>query len=237
MKSLLIILLLCFAAERKNPREECGERYEDAYKFYKRHYRKISNVIEEENGDQGMVMAVGFPELIRYSMWKDMLETKANELLYVKNGKPYTFFSIGRFQIKPSFIEKIEKYIKTDTVLLDSFAHIITYEKEGIKAIRAERIDRLKDYTWQIRYIATLIKIVDHRFYTSDMTPKQRVEFYSSAYNHDFLCDSTEIVQWAKRKYFPYGAKHDSPFAYSEVAWFFLKNDYPELKKKKFFWW
>ena len=49
--------------------------------------------------------AIFFPELIRYSFIRDLLETTALEYLYIENGKNYADFSIGRMQMKPSFIE------------------------------------------------------------------------------------------------------------------------------------
>lgn len=56
-------------------------------------------------------LAIVSPELIRWTAFKDFFETTALELLYVKKGKTYADFSIGHFQIKPSFVEQLEAYV------------------------------------------------------------------------------------------------------------------------------
>ena len=54
-------------------------------------------------------VAVVFPELVRYSALRDYMETAAVKALYLQKGVKGADFSIGRFQMKPSFAEDIER--------------------------------------------------------------------------------------------------------------------------------
>jgi len=55
------------------------------------------------------VLSIVFPELIRFNAIQDKIETFALQSLYVKYGKDYANFSVGPFQVKPSFAESLEK--------------------------------------------------------------------------------------------------------------------------------
>ncbi len=59
-------------------------------------------------------ISIVLPELIRWNALQDIMETTALELLYVEKGKDGADFSIGYFQMKPSFIENLENYVLTN---------------------------------------------------------------------------------------------------------------------------
>ena len=52
--------------------------------------------------------AIVFPELIRYNGVFNALEVESLKYLYVSEGKHYANFSVGYFQMKPSFAEMVE---------------------------------------------------------------------------------------------------------------------------------
>jgi hypothetical protein len=233
LKFCIFLFFLVVPLKSTTPEQQFGNRYKEAFVFYKHNKNRIKQIVEQEQGDKRMVLSVGFPELIRYSMWKDYFETKANEIRYIKNEPASNLFSIGRFQIKPTFIEKIEHYLLQEPTLAISYNHLYNYPKAlTASAIREERIRRLKSWQWQLRYITAFTKIVEHRFNLSNMTADEKIGFLSSAYNHDFLCDSLEIDRWIKIKSFPYGMRYGNPFSYAEVAVFFYQNDYSRLYKE-----
>ena len=59
-----------------------------------------------------MAIAVVFPELIRYSALRDKIEITLLKSLYIYKGDDYADFSIGQFQMKPSFAELIHKNVQ-----------------------------------------------------------------------------------------------------------------------------
>lgn len=221
---------------QENPEEYFEEDYQNAVRFYQKKYDQLHDIIAANNADEKVVLSIAFPELIRYSIWKDLLETKANELLYVRKGTPTSNFSIGRFQLKPSFAEKLEQYIRQDSMLSQRFQNIYHYDISSVRKRRRERLERLKSYKWQIRYLAVFTQIVRHKFGLGEkLSTSHEIRFMSSALNHDFMCDSVEVVKWISVKSFPYGMNHDNPFTYSEVARFFYKNDYESVKDHSWF--
>jgi hypothetical protein len=234
--SILVVLLFSSSrSSQTNPKSYFDDEYADAIKFYNRKYNRIHKIISEYGGNEPLVMSIGFPELIRYSMWQDMIETKANEILYVKKGKPASNFSIGRFQIKPTFVEKLEDYINADSLLLQKLGYIVSFDNQEYWEQRKERLERLKSYKWQLKYIIAFCQVVESRFnFDKNASLSARIKFYSSAYNHDFLCDSIEIVNWIDKKSFPYGMKYNNPYSYAKVAVYFYRNDYEQIAQNQF---
>jgi len=59
--------------------------------------------------DAAKMIAIVFPEMLRYNENLEEIETQLLKSLYVRFGNRYADFSIGYFQMKPSFAEKIEE--------------------------------------------------------------------------------------------------------------------------------
>ncbi|HMR44504.1 MAG TPA: hypothetical protein PKC40_11755, partial [Saprospiraceae bacterium] len=74
------------------------------------------------------VMAVVFPEMIRYNLVKDFFETSALELIYANLGSREVDFSIGIFQMKPSFIEKLEDIIIQNPAVFSEYLFVAKYD-------------------------------------------------------------------------------------------------------------
>ena len=56
-----------------------------------------------------MAEAVIWPEILRYSVIRDIIENTLNYSTYIRLGSSGFDFSVGRFQIRPSFAERLEK--------------------------------------------------------------------------------------------------------------------------------
>ena len=91
-----------------NYQKEFGDDWTQAEEFVKEHRAEWKKIFEEFEVDADIAIAIVFPELIRYSRWQDAIETAAVNGLYVAGGKEKANFSIGRFQMKPSFAEEID---------------------------------------------------------------------------------------------------------------------------------
>jgi len=117
-----------------------------------------------------MAQAVVFPELIRYHLLRDLFETESLKLIYVEEGSQIIDFSIGLFQMKPSFVENIENYLQKYPCLTEStnnFSKINDFKTSEIKKIRTQRIERLQQTDWQILYLSAFMSICYHRFVLS----------------------------------------------------------------------
>ncbi len=101
--------------------------------------------------------SVIFPELIRYSKFQDKMETGAVRALYVSQGSGACNFSIGRFQMKPSFAEELEKRWMRSGLARRYSLFFDTKDKENSRKVR---ISRLEKEEWQCIYLAVFLKML-----------------------------------------------------------------------------
>ena len=101
--------------------------------------------------------AVIFPELIRYSLFQDRMETGAVKSLYVTRGTGGCDFSIGRFQMKPSFVEDLEKRWMRSGL---ARKYNLFFDTKDSEIARRIRISRLEKEEWQCIYLAVFLKML-----------------------------------------------------------------------------
>lgn len=136
--------------------------------------------------------SVIFPELIRYSIFQDRMETGAVKSLYVTKGTGGCDFSIGRFQMKPSFAETLEKRWMRSGLARQYNLYFDTKDNETARRIR---ISRLEDEEWQCVYLAVFLKMLyldygsfdkngEHTQNGLDTLPiREQVRLAAAAYN------------------------------------------------------
>lgn len=210
-----------------------GEDYRDALRFLERKQAQFVAVCPQGRAAEGM--AIVFPELVRYSLLRDLLETQALELFYVDEGSHVVDFSIGRFQMKPSFVEQLEAYTRRHPELPLS-APIASYPLESTEKERRQlRLSRLRKLDWQLRYLAAFQAICQQRFpFLDTLTPAERVRFLAAAYNAGFAHSAAYIRQSATKKLFPYGTHYrGEQYSYAEIAVYFSENHLPFSNPKK----
>lgn len=101
--------------------------------------------------------AVIFPELIRYSTLQDKVETGAVRSVYISKGSDGCDFSIGRFQMKPSFVENLEKRWMRSGLAREYNLYFDTKDNEMARKVR---ISRLEKEEWQCIYLAVFLKML-----------------------------------------------------------------------------
>lgn len=166
------------------------------------------------------VISMVAPEAFRYSRFRDFLETGSLELLYVQLGSRDVDFSIGLFQIKPSFVEQLEEVIRTHPAVFSDLAYITAFPSEKARMIRQERLDRLKDAAWQLDYIFAFYRILSDCFsYDTFSSEAEQTAFFASAYNLGFRAGEGEIRDWMAVRAFPYGRRYEGPqWSYASLA-------------------
>lgn len=171
----------------------------------------------ETGQDPDWALAIIAPELLRYNQVRDLAETAALEWAYIRGGSQVADFSIGRFQMKPSFIEAMER---SAHCLPASSAKFFRYGPLSHAAIRRERLDRLKNFDWQLRYAFLYLELA--RVYFGD-----DLRLIATAYNYGFDRPEREIRNWSEVRAFPFGRKYQGEqFAYWEVSsrYLFIKT-------------
>ena len=208
-----------------SPQEYFGDSYNEAVTFLNSKAKEFDRMAVKYGIEQQMAMSIVFPEIIRYNRFRDFAETTVLELTYVDGGRLAADFSIGRFQMKPSFVETLETII-LENESLSQFAHIAQYDNpKDIKLVRAERLKRLKQHQWQMEYLACFIAIGKSRFATIIQTqPNEELLILSSLYNLSIDATYEQLQKTAQNKTFPYGRFSPTNFSYFDVAYYFYTN-------------
>jgi hypothetical protein len=195
-----------------------------AVKLLEKEKFTILNIKNTSATEGDEALAIVFPELLRWNAFNDYLETSAVEVGYINSGSGATNFSIGPFQMKPRFIEQLENYIATHESL-KTFDYVVIKGKSMIES-RRERVYRLKQFDWQLRYAHVFWLVAQHKFECVPFENKQaRVRYYATAYNYGFLRPEKEIEARLNRPIFPFGANYKGEqVAYGDLALEFLNN-------------
>ena len=209
-----------------------GDDYTNALNYLKKNKLEIQSQLNKQAVDKEMIIPVIFPERIRYSIVSDLIETAAVELVYIEYGSDYVDFSIGDFQIKPSFAEMVEMEIVKSADLREKYRNLISYSKTALSDIRKERVQKLKSLEYQMIYIAAFYDMVMLKFNLNEKSKTGKIEFLAAAYNHGFADGESEIEKCIGNKFFPFGAKYGGKqFAYTDIAVDFYLNHYQSVFK------
>jgi len=193
------------------------DRYDQAMIYCEEVQPSFNTIANSYGLDYREVLPIAFPECVRYSSIKDEFEVLSLEYVYTQLGKDGADFSVGHFQMKPSFLEQIENGItqlEGKQILKDRFAYSI----RDVKKQRAERIARLTNDKWQIHYLCAFFTLMEVKYQEEEWTETvDKINFYAAAYNYGFNSKKEEIKNWQTVQAFPYGDGGEKE-AYSTIA-------------------
>lgn len=168
-----------------------------------------------------MAVAAAFPELVRYNELSDLIETTALELLYVQQGSRAVDFSIGHFQMKPSFVEQLEK-LANCPLLTARERQWLQLSHMPKKDARRLRIARLKSPLAQLQYLLVFERIASWQR-TADLAlcaAKERVRRLAVFYNAGLHISSEQMNEYLQMPLFPYGMRYSGQqYCYADIAW------------------
>ena len=161
-----------------------------------------------------IAFAIVAPEAGCYNSLSDYFETAAVKNGYPSNGSPD--YSIGLFQMKPSFAESLENEVVKDSALKAKYGSRLAYGSNDTASKRRERVNRLANTNWQICYLAVFVDVVKKRTSTWDLSDAEsKVRYWSTLYNAGFYLSKARVEQRQGVKQFPRGTKE---FNYSAIA-------------------
>ena len=137
--------------------------------------------------DSRFMQSIIFPELMRYNSLKDGIEAESLRTLYVQFGKEYANFSIGIFQMKPSFAEQVER--KAAALLSPAICQELQleYDTKDKETIRMQRVERLQDEEWQLIYLTAFISLCNELYKNKVFTNElEKLQWYATVYNAGF---------------------------------------------------
>ncbi len=168
-------------------------------------------------------VALVFPELIRYSALRDKIEITLLKSLYIYKGDEYANFSIGRFQMKPSFAEAIHRKVPLlRGRIRNQFMGKIT--DEDIRKYRASIVKELEQPESQFLYLIAFLKICGSVYNLKEMNEKERLKFLATAYNYSFEKSFDEVNKMTDKKFFYTSLIKAESYSYADISAFWYRN-------------
>lgn len=133
--------------------------------------------------DARLAEAVVFPELVRYSCWQDEMEKSAVGNSYVALGTSGPDFSVGHFQMKASWVERLER--RWMQCPLHRTLEIY-FDTSDSRFARKARLSRLSDDSfWQPLYVGLYLRLlyIDYPE-LADLPMSEQVRLCATAYNN-----------------------------------------------------
>ena len=163
--------------------------------------------------------AIVFPELIRYNGVFNALEVESLKYLYVSEGRHYANFSVGYFQMKPSFAEMVESdalQLPVGQWMKSAGWKDVSVDNE---AGRRERVLRLCNTRHQVLYLCLFYKICESKFEGRTFrSPTDRLKFFATCYNAGYHLSEKSILSFQTKNNF-------LQYNYSAISAFYYLNE------------
>jgi len=170
-----------------------------------------------------MAIAVVFPEIVRYSAIRDKIEITLLKALYINLGEDYADFSIGQFQMKPSFAEALYK----KAPLLNGRLRIQFREKTAYnnpRDLRSAIVRDLEDPESQFVYLIAFIKICEAVYDLKGMDENRKIRFLATAYNYSFLESFEDVEKMTGKKFFNTKLVKGDSYSYADISAYWYRN-------------
>ena len=151
------------------------------------HETALPDVVREEwrqtwrvfGVDPAIAESVVWPEMLRYSVVRDFAETAVDFGFYFI-GEKEPDYSIGIFQMRPSFVEALEK-AWMHSGLADEYD--LSFDIADSAYSRGKRIGRMNSYEWQVLYLGVFLRLLYHCYNLQDLPVEDQVRLSATAYN------------------------------------------------------
>lgn len=186
--------------------------------------------------DPMIAEAVVWPEMQRYDRLQDYMETSAVTGSYVSKGSAGFDFSIGRFQMKPSFVEELEKgWMRSGLAR----KYGLWFDTADSADARRVRLSRLKKEEWQVIYAGVFLRLLYSSYGSYDkkgertqdgietLPTEDQVRIAATAYNRGCIWaapgygDCSRILARAGEKHFHYAvvpSRRTKRYCYADLA-------------------
>ncbi|MCR4583890.1 MAG: hypothetical protein K5764_10135 [Prevotella sp.] len=177
-----------------------GRDWTAAEAFVDSHHDEWKQIFDMFEVDSRLAEAIVFPELIRYSMWKDEIELTAVNGLYVSGGTAGANFSVGRFQMRPSFAEEVETAWNRSP-LARQYGFVFNLQQNS--EARRSRIRRLATMEGQCRYLAIFIRLQLLRHaQLRNLAASEQVRALAAIYNGSFTASWSAVLRSQHESHF-----------------------------------
>ncbi len=200
-----------------------GDNWDKAISFEKDNREWMKVITERNHISYPVAVAVIFPELIRYSALREKMEVSLLKTLYINLGDTYADFSVGVFQIKPSFAENLRKQLPRGMSRRDRGSFRDPSSFSDVSDFRKDIVAGLEDPAREMKYLVAFILLCEKKYGISYMDEEEKVRFLATAYNYGIKGDKESILAMEPKKYFNAKLFKTENYCYSDVALFWYK--------------
>ncbi|MGM0464573.1 MAG: hypothetical protein ACQEQW_07930 [Bacteroidota bacterium] len=223
-------LLMCQQADYE---DQFGTDYVYALRFINDNSFQFSSVFPD-TADRQVASAIIFPELIRYNALRDLIETATLKTLYVQYGSTYANFSVGPFQMKPAFAEKIEREWRRrgGTAYKWSWLSDTLQNNE----YRYRRLERLGSLDGQIIYLYMFYQLMEDRFTCFHFeSTEDKIRIYAAAYNGGMDLSTGRLRELSDTRQFHTGLfswNAANLYNYADIAVYYFRQSCSDRRVK-----
>lgn len=233
MKLKLILIAVLFVGfttpVTTNYKKDFGNDYTHAVQWLKLNSTGFEKAAEAFNIPARNLKAIVFPELIRYNTVYDAIEINTLRYLYVSEGKEYADFSVGNFQMKPSFAEMVEQdanqYLDAGFLQRSGFDKLKDLADNEVT--RRARITRITSTQQQLIYLCAFYKICDVKFADKSFaSANEKIKFYATCYNTGYRRSYEDILAVQEKKYFHTGKFFTTAnYNYADISNYYYEQE------------
>jgi len=213
-------------SQSPNYSEIFGDDWKKALLFETENRSWMEPVLAKNHIPYPLAVAVIFPELVRYSALRDKMEVTLLKALYINMGDNYANFSVGQFQMKPSFAMMVREQSHSVMSRRSGISFKQEADYEDVFEYRKSIVEDLEDTKTQFNYLVAFIKICDKNFRTNRMDDTTRLKFIATAYNFGINKNTAEIERMINKKFFNTKLFKTENYCYADVSlyWYKLYN-------------
>jgi hypothetical protein len=232
----LIFILIWFEAVIKaqdaDYRILFGSHWETAEDYVTANEKWMRQACENHDISYPFAVAIIFPELVRYSALRDRIEISLLKTLYINLGEEYADFSVGPFQMKPSFAETVIErvFYIDDRSLKKKFRSETSFKEE--RDFRSSIVKSLEDQENEFYYLIAFIKLCDKEFASEWGNLSEKLAYYSTAYNCGLDKDKVFIKNMMGKKFFSIKIFKGETYSYSDVSRFWYESSQIDPKNR-----
>jgi hypothetical protein len=201
-----------------------GSDWENAVAFVEDNKSWIEPKLDKYDIPYSLAIAVVFPELVRYSALRDKMEITLCKALYINRGEKYADFSIGVFQMKPSFAEVIRERSQEVSGRKSHLLFKDRSEYPDNTSFRSSIIKDMENPETQLNYLVAFFKICESSFKLNRKDVEARLKFLATAYNYGINKESEQIESMVDKKFYNTRLLQTDNYSYADVSLFWYRE-------------
>jgi hypothetical protein len=226
----LVIIQSPLFSQSPDYREIFGDDWKKAMAFEQENREWMEPLLIKNNISYPLAVAIVFPELVRYSAIRDKMEITLLKALYINLGDQYANFSIGQFQMKPSFAEIIREMAPSVMGRKPGIIMKARSEYDDIRDFRRSIVEDLEATKTQFSYLIVFLKICEKKFRLTGRDEAERLRFLSTAYNYGVEKTSGQIAAMTDKKFFNTKLFKTENYCYADISVFWY-NEYMKMHR------